>query len=194
MAVISIKNKTKSGSLLVGNAPYIPSDYESIATVTVGAGGSSSIAFTSIPGTYQHLQVRYIARSTSAGTADPAVVRLNGISSNTYAIHYLYGDGASAAAAATTSYSYTYGGYIPASGATANVFGAAVWDLLDYANTNKYKTIRSLNGVDTNGAGNMRLTSGLVQTTDAITSITFTTDNAANFAEYSSFALYGIKG
>jgi hypothetical protein len=194
MAVISIKNKTKSGSLLNGNAPYIPNDYESIATVTVGAGGVSSVSFSSIPSTYQHLQVRFIARSTSAGTADPAVVRLNGISSSTYSIHYLWGDGSSANAAATTSYSYTYGGYLPASGATASVFGASVWDLLDYSNTNKYKTIRSLNGVDTNGAGNARFTSGLVQTTDAISSITFTTDNAANFAQYSSFALYGIKG
>jgi hypothetical protein len=26
-------------------------------------------------------------------------------------------------------------------------------DILDYANTNKYKTVRSLSGLDTNGAG-----------------------------------------
>jgi hypothetical protein len=168
--------------------------YDSIATVDLSGGAASSITFSSIPSTYTHLQVRFIARSTAGGASDPAVVRLNGISSNTYTIHYLYGDGSSSAAAATTSYSYTYGGYIPASGATASTFGAGVWDLLDYANTNKYKTIRSLNGVDTNGAGNIRFTSGLVQTTDAITSITFTTDSASNFAQYSSFALYGIKG
>ncbi len=168
--------------------------YESIATTTVGAGGSSSVTFSSIPSTYQHLQVRFIGRSTSAGANDPAVVRLNGIASNTYAIHYLYGDGSSASSAATTSYSYTYGGFIPASGATANVFGTAVWDLLDYSNTNKNKTIRTLSGFDNNGSGSIRFTSGLVQTTNAITSITFTTDNAANFAQYSQFALYGIKG
>ena len=38
--------------------------YESIATVTVGAGGSSSISFTSIPSTYKHLQIRAITRDT----------------------------------------------------------------------------------------------------------------------------------
>ena len=168
--------------------------YDSIATTTVGAGGTASITFSSIPSTYTHLQVRFIARTTDGGTFDPAVVRLNGISSNTYTIHYLYGDGASVTASATTNYSYTYGGFIPASSATSNTFGAGVWDLLDYANTNKNKTIRALSGVDTNGGGRINFTSGLVQTTNAITSITFTTDNSANFAQYSSFALYGIRG
>jgi hypothetical protein len=31
-------------------------DFESIATVTVGSGGSAVISFTSIPSTYAHLQ------------------------------------------------------------------------------------------------------------------------------------------
>jgi len=41
-------------------------DFESIATVTVGAGGTSTITFRSIPATYQHLQLRWIARTNRA--------------------------------------------------------------------------------------------------------------------------------
>ena len=70
MAVISLKNKLKSGSLLVGNEYYNPTEFESIATVTVGSGGSSTISFTSIPGTYKHLQVRGIGRTNRADVLD----------------------------------------------------------------------------------------------------------------------------
>ena len=42
-------------------------NYESIATVTVGSGGTSTISFTSIPQTYTHLQLRYIARNAYTG-------------------------------------------------------------------------------------------------------------------------------
>ena len=42
------------------------SSYESIATTTVGAGGSSSISFTSIPSTYTHLQVRGLTIKSGA--------------------------------------------------------------------------------------------------------------------------------
>jgi hypothetical protein len=168
--------------------------YDSIATTTVGSGGASSITFSSIPSTYTHLQLRYIARTLYAGAADSAVVQVNGSTANSYTIHYLYGDGTSAAAAATAPYTFTYAGYLPGATVTANVFGVAIVDLLDASNTSKYKTIRSLNGMDANGSGNARLTSGLIQDTSAISSIKLTADNGSNFAQYSHFALYGIRG
>lgn len=181
------------GIIASANYPRSTNSYESIATVTVGSGGSSSITFSSIPSTYQHLQVRFMARSTSATASDIVVFRFNGTGSTT-SIHTLTGDGSSAYATATTSYSYGGAGSIAANSSTASAFGAGVFDLLDYADVNKYKTTRTLTGYDANGSGLIRLSSSLIQTTSAISSITFTTDNAANFAEYSSFALYGIKG
>jgi hypothetical protein len=36
-------------------------DYESIATVSVGGGGAADVEFTSIPGTYTHLQIRALS-------------------------------------------------------------------------------------------------------------------------------------
>jgi hypothetical protein len=48
-------------SAITGN--LVTTSYESIATVTVGGGGAATVAFTSIPATYTHLQIRGIGRS-----------------------------------------------------------------------------------------------------------------------------------
>ena len=76
---------------------------------------------------------------------------------------------------------------------TSGIFSGGVIDILDYANTNKYKTSRGLSGYDANGSGLLYLASGLWMNTAAITSIEIT-DALGNFATNSTFALYGIKG
>jgi hypothetical protein len=191
MAVISIKNKIKSGSLLVGNGPFIPNDYESIQTVTVGSGGASSVSFSSIPSTYKHLQVRILTRSTFGANEWPIFVQLNSNGSG-YAYHLLQGNGSSASAGAEWSASLMQLGDTSAASGTANSFGVFIMDILDYADTNKNKTGRTLFGYDLNGSGKVGLRSGLWANTAAVTSLSFGT--GGNFAEYSSFALYGIKG
>ena len=166
--------------------------FESIATTTVGSGGSSSVTFSSIPGTYTHLQIRYLGRGTRALTIDNVGLEINADSGNNYAAHNLQGDGSSASASALTSNPYTYVPQVSAANATASIFGVAVIDILDYANTNKYKTLRALGGHDQNGSGVVQLRSGLWQSTNAITSIKLTPDGGS-WAQYSHFALYGIK-
>ena len=167
--------------------------YDSIATVTVGAGGSSSITFSSIPATYTHLQIRWIARNSSISGANNYNLQFNGDTASNYAVHDLYGDGATAAAQAGSSRGNIWTTFVPGSSATANAFAAGVIDILDYANTNKYKTLRQLQGYDLNGSGEVRLTSGLWQSTSAITSINIGL-SSPTYVQYSSFALYGIKG
>jgi hypothetical protein len=81
---------------------------------------------------------------------------------------------------------------MPTNSAAANVFGAGIIDILDYADTNKYKTVRALSGTDNNGSGDIILGSGLYQQTTAITSITLEA-NGVNWLTNSSFALYGIR-
>ena len=182
---------TISGMLSGGVAP---TDYESIQTVTVGAGGSSSITFSSIPSTYSHLQVRGIARSTVGSSTDFIAVQFNGDGSTNYRSHFLDGNGSSASAANTGAQSYAEFHYIPGASASSNVFGTLVIDILDYANTNKNKTVRALTGFDNNGNGNVELNSLLYISTSAISSFSFYAGPAANnFTQYSSFALYGIK-
>ncbi len=169
--------------------------YESIATVTVGSGGSSAITFSSIPSTYQHLQVRMLFRDTRAVVGDYASLQFNSDTGSNYALHLLSGSGASAAAGGYSSQTSIDISRVAGSSATASVFGAAILDILDYANTNKYTTTRSLGGVDNNGSGEIVLNSGLWMNTAAVSTITIKAQaGSANFSQYSSFALYGIKG
>ena len=182
----SITTGDKYISMLAGNSAYMPPSYESIATTTVGAGGASNIEFTSIPATYTHLQIR----AFTIGTLQSYYyIRSNSDTGSNYAFHQLTGDGASVSVEAGTSTAVMFAGQ----GSASSTAGAvSVVDVLDYSNANKYKTFRTLTGYDRNGIGGVWLRSGLWMNTNAINTLTLVTNNT--FAEYSSFALYGIKG
>lgn len=157
-----------------------------LQVITVGPAGASSVSFTNIPNTYTHLQIRGIART---GSDQAVLVTFNG-SSSTYKNHYLEGTGTSAIAGAETNSGIALYGV---SVSTANTFSGFVWDVLDYANTNKNKVLRALNGFDKNGTGYIDLDSGLWVDTSAITSITITPTGGTTFQQYTQFALYGVK-
>ncbi len=161
-----------------------------IGAVTVGAAGVSSITFSSIPQTYTHLQIR--ASMTTATAGYGMLVRFNSDSGNNYVQHYLYGTGSVAAALAYTAQpeATLFG---TSTGSSTTQPSVAIGDILDYANTNKYTTVRSLSGVDKNGSGEISLISSLWLNTAAITSITIE-PRGVNYNQYSSFALYGIQG
>lgn len=158
-------------------------DFESIATVTASSGTLSSIDFNSIPSTYKHLQIRGIFQMDSA-----ARMRINGATTG-YSTHILYGDGATVGAAGGGSDTKVALGDAP----STTAFGAVVIDILDYGNGNKYKTVRSLEGYDLNGSGQVYFNSASWQSTNAITSLSIYS-NTGNIKQYSTFALYGIKG
>lgn len=170
--------------------------YESIATYTVGSGGSNTIEFTSIPSTYKHLQLRMMTRTTGASMPSYQSLRFNTITTG-YNNHTLEGNGSSASAGYENLVDRINFGQTVASTGTANSFGVCIIDILDYQNTNKYKTLRDLEGWDNNGSGAVIFRSGLWQNTAAISSIKVGPENfsgSVNYSQYSSFALYGIKG
>ena len=90
----------------------------------------------------------------------------------------------------------TYSRCIIERGANANSsgFGAIVVDILDYTSTTKNKTVRSIGGLDNNGGGQMYINSSLWYATPAAITQIDITPELGNFAQYSQFALYGIKG
>ena len=180
-----------SGTLSSGAPPVAPNSYESIATVTVGSGGSASIDFTSISSAYKHLQIRGINRNETSDNTFR--IRFNSDSGSNYSRHFLYGDGSTATAAAGASTASIGVTIIATSSNASSIFSGFVIDILDYANTSKYKTVRSLGGYDANGSGYITLTSGVWMNTAAVTSITLISDSGDQ-NQYSSFALYGIKG
>jgi hypothetical protein len=179
------------------SANLIPTTgFVSIATTTVGAGGSSEINFTNIPQVYKHLQIRGIGRSTAAQSLAGLRMRVGNSSIDTasnYSEHSLSGNGTSASAGGQANRDMLFAGILTAANDTASVFGAVVVDILDYQNTNKYKTTRSLAGEDRNGTGNLEFHSGNWRSTSAIDVVRFF-PSAGNFAQYSQFALYGIQG
>jgi hypothetical protein len=176
------------------SAANAANSYESIATVTVGSGGSSSVSFTSIPSTYQHLQIRGIARDSRSNGATNLYIQYNSDTGTNYTAHELYGNGSSAVANFEgTSQTSALAARVTGNTSASNAFGGFVIDILDYANTNKYKTNRSLAGHEDNSSGAIWLISGLWLNTSAVTSITITPVTSP-ILQYSSFALYGIKG
>jgi len=161
--------------------------YDSIATVTVGAGGSSTISFTSIPSTYTHLQLRGIAKHSSSGVWSSIKFNSDSTGGNYYA-HRLYGNGSSTGVEATAG---------DGNGARLTTiyntqFMGFVLDILDYANTNKNKTCRNLSGFDANGSGELNYMSQLWASTSAINRIDISV-SSGSMVQYTTFALYGIK-
>ena len=167
--------------------------YESIATVTVGSGGQSAITFSSISNAYKHLQIRWIARNGASANTDSFSMRYNSDSGANYSWHWIYGDGSTASAYGTGGQTSMVIECTTGSTPASTYMGAGIIDILDYANTSKNKTSRSLGGADVNGGGAIFPMSGAWYNTAAITNIVLTSNNG-NFSQYSSFALYGVKG
>lgn len=194
------KSLARYFNMLAGNTtydPYAPQNgYDSLATITVGSSGAASIDFAGISAGYKHLQIRWIARNSTNdvdGACENMRIQFNGITAANYPYHLLEGNGSSASAGANTSETSFFSARFPMSNATANAFGAGIIDVVDYSSTNKYKTLRHLGGGDKNGSGYVGLYSGVAtNSTSAISAIRLF-PQLGSFAQYSQFALYGIR-
>jgi len=162
----SIGTLNKYSSMMAGSA--FLTDFVLISTQLL-ASTTTSVSFSSIPSTFRHLQLRVTSRDASGGSS--LDVTFNGDTAANYARHYVYGNGSAVASSGATSQNSASIAFAAGSSATANVFSAAVIDILDYGQTTKNKTIRSLSGYadTTNRIG---LMSGLWMGTAAVTSLT----------------------
>lgn len=168
----------------MGNTYYDPPTFDSIATTVVGSGGVSEVTFSDIPDTFTHLQIRALVLNSSH--SGDVRVQFNGDTGSNYSYHYLYGSGSAASSNGSSSSTYI----VPLSEYSNGGYG--IFDILDYKNTNKYKTVRSLDGHSRDSGGDISMTSGLWVNTNAITSIKFFPPTGT-FAQYSHFALYGMR-
>ena len=179
-----------AGTLSAGAPPIAPNSYESIATVTVGSGGSTYLTFTSIPSTYKHLQLRMITSSVNGDTE--GYIEYNGdYNSSNYQYHRLFGNG-SANSGGSGSGAYIFNGW---GTGISNLFVAHVVDILDYSNTSKIKPTKNLTGFSTNNASAnnwIGMHSTLWKNTNAINEIRVRM-NSNPFNQYTHAALYGIK-
>jgi hypothetical protein len=176
-------------SAISGN--LLTNSYESIAT-TITSTSPSSVTFSSIPQTYQHLQLRYFARRSDAVGTTSISIQLNGDGGANYVRNELYQADTTATTSAATGQTQMSVGSITGASANAGSYGVGIIDILDYANTNKNTVVRAITGANNNGAGYSNLSVGMWVNTAAVTSFTFTI--GSSFVNNSTFALYGIKG
>jgi hypothetical protein len=183
----TIASSTRQGLVTDTGAMFpIGSVYVSTAT--------STITFSNIPSTYQHLQIRGMSRGTVAQNEMQTFYQFNGDTAGNYSWHIMRGDGSSALTAGSAGdSSATAQARQAAANAAANTFGVFVTDIYDYKTTSKYKTARTISGVDLNGSGQVYYTTGAWKNNSAITSILIGINDGGNFAVGSQFTLYGIK-
>jgi hypothetical protein len=157
-----------------------------IQTITVGSGGSASIDFTSIPGTYTDLNLVFSLRSST--TVDFVNLYFNSTTTG-FTYRRLTGDGSG-----TTSNTGTYAvvaTQVPSS-YTASVFASSALYIPNYAgSTNKSWSLDTV--LENNAtATQMNLIAGLWSNTAAITGIKIEAPSGS-IAQYSSASLYGIS-
>jgi len=172
-----------------------------ISIINVDSSTAASVTFSSIPSTYTHLQLRIMAKVTrSTYPIGELSAQFNSDSGSNYSVHELYGDGSTVTAIGGTSGTSMRWGNGTIGTTTGEQFGVMIADILDYANTSKYKTVRNISGTDCNGTvnsygGRVGIFSNLWMSTSAINSIYITYGGGqSNFTQYTTFALYGIKG
>lgn len=159
--------------------------YKVIATTTVGAGGASSITFSSIPATFTDLMLLISSKVTSNNYIK---INFNSDTGNNYTYRVIRGTGSAAGSFLQTDWT-----------ASAYVFGYSDSDwsshsvyIPNYAGSN-YKSISSDSVQEANTTTAYSwLGSGLWSNTSAITTIAIA-NQTQNFAQYSSATLYGIK-
>lgn len=167
--------------------------YASIATVSAASGGSTSLTFTNIPQNYTHLQIRGVARNTSSANTEAfSVITFNGDTSNSYSSFDIYSQGSAVSQLSSYQVANAFGPEAPNDGMPSNIYAGAVIDILDYNNTSKYKSFRTVTGFDNVTAVGYIFFHGSVYSQFApISSITLTSSGTA-FKSGTTFSLYGI--
>jgi hypothetical protein len=178
----------------------ITDSFESIATFAVSTP-VSEINFTSIPATYKHLQIRALVKGGRTAGSDGWNMRLNSDATGNYWYYYFRttspgivrnSGGSSSTAVELGEITGTYGG-------AGDKFTICVADIIDYADTTKFKTVRSIGGHDLDQTVASNADTDFIQwyvatweSTAAVNAIKLLCGN--NLQQYSRVSLYGIKG
>jgi hypothetical protein len=171
--------------------------FESIASATCTTT-EASVTFSNIPQNYAHLQIR-IWGYNSSGSDRTLWMQFNSDSGSNYRNHYSTGNGSAASSGADSAATV---GILPFNASSSQTgfngdstkASIVIMDILDYTNTNKYTTVRTLGGWDGNGTGYVYIASGLWMNTAAVTSLYFQLPYSTSFGSGTRFSLYGIRG
>lgn len=170
----------------------MPNTYSLIASSTVGAGGAANIDFTSIPATYTDLCVYVSTRTSKTGTVfDTLNLRFNGDTGSNYTLKAVQGSGSAASSYGSTTTQLNIGNSNSAI-TTSNTFNSTSVYIPNYLSSTS-KSVSADDVLENNATeAYATLGAGLWTGTSAITSIRIYAVGA-NFVQYSTAYLYGIK-
>jgi phospholipase C len=165
--------------------------YQTIATATV-TSPASSITFSSIPATYQHILIRGVLRSTAVASNTIATATFNGVTSG-----YSRTRGIEASTSSSTNRNSSAAnmglGALNAADIEANTFSSVSWIIPNYANSdNKHGVWHGLMNSKsiTSYATHIATTS---QITAPITSITINDSGGGQWAAGCVLYLIGLS-
>lgn len=166
-----------------------------ISTQTVSGSSTSTVSFTSIPGTYTDLRVVVRGRGDTSATNVGVNITFNSDTGTNYFYQRLGGANSAASAAAVASTTSLAGAELPAATATANLAGFANTRIYDYKGTTFTKIAESFTSYpfSTSTTGQvLQAWFSWWNSTAAITRIDLTMA-AGNFVAGSKISLYGIN-
>jgi hypothetical protein len=166
--------------------------FDKIQTITVGAGSTTEITFSSIPQTYTDLKVLLSIRDATGTMVDQGF-RVNGLGTSIYSWKRLIGSGSGTSSSSGTNTRAFYT-VVNAVSSTASVFSNAEVYFPNYRSSNN-KVWSSDSVSEANATlAYQNLYAGTIATTGAITSISFYCEptGSNSFAQYTTASLYGI--
>jgi hypothetical protein len=184
---------------LLGASAYeapIPSSYDLLETVSI-TGNTASVTFSNLDGkyasNYQHLQVRALGRTDRGSTVDSIQVRMNGVTTNSYANHALRSLNSAMLAYAQLSQNRIQFMTCSGGSGTSGVFGNIIADFLNPFSTNMTTDVRLLSAWHNPDERILYYGGGQYFSNNAVNSLTFFSQAGASIVAGSRFAIYGIR-
>jgi hypothetical protein len=162
-----------------------------IQTITVSNTSTSFLSFYNIPQTYQDLMLVLNGRSARAVSSMNS--HITWASGQFFSGTVLQGNGSSSTSSRFSNTFDPTNGVIPGASSTSGIFGTSVTDILNYRNSQNFKTAISRWACDINGSGTVGIYTNLVRVTSPITNIDVYKDFADTWAVGTTATLYGIK-
>ena len=156
--------------------------YTPLATVTL-ASATSTISFSSIPGTYRDL-IFVINIAATATVLNQVFIRFNGDSGSNYSYLEAFGTGSGTGGGFNGSTTFNMIGYHGGGGSVITIA-----QVMDYSATDKHKTSLVRNDKSDQGA---TMIASRWANTSAVTSALISNTTPANFPVGTTVSLYGV--
>ena len=159
---------------------------------------ATNITFANIPQGYQDLMVIVYGRINLSLNTNAAInLYANTVSQSptSWSDTRLSSNGSSVTSARGIQSGPTYGAYVwaPTMMSSPNLFSTTTFHLLNYASTANTKTVIAKNACDLNQSGTTDLVASTFQSTSAVTTIQIGSGYGVDYAEGSTFNVYGIR-